>query len=137
MTQTDTFPPAVAAVRQQFEDWRAAQTRRRSLPKELWQAAAALLPRFPLALVARACRLNARQLKQHAHGSARPTPAPTTFRTVTPVALQQAAGLSARPAAEVRFALTRRDGTQLQITCPADSVLAAALCQQWLATSKK
>ena len=55
MTQTDTFPPAVAAVRQQFEDWRAAQTRKGPLPKALWQAAAAHLLRFPLALVARTC----------------------------------------------------------------------------------
>lgn len=132
---TETFPPAIAAVRQQFEDWRAAQPRKGPLPKELWQAAAALLPRFQLALVARACRLNAHQLKQRAHESIHPTPA--AFRTLTPAALQQAAGLPVHPlteAAAVRFALTRHDGTQLQVTCPADTALAAALCQQLLAT---
>lgn len=67
---TETFPPEVAAVRQQFEDWRAAQTQKGPLPKALWQTAAALLPPFPIALVARACRLNPSQLKQVATGQA-------------------------------------------------------------------
>jgi hypothetical protein len=143
MRLTETLPPEVAAVRQQFEDWRATQTQRGPLPKHLWQAAAALLPRYPIALVAHACRLNPSKLKQVATGSTQKTPATTAFRTVTPAALQQAAGLAVRPvteAAEIRFALTRRDGTRLEVTCPAESELAAALCRQLLAgnsTSKK
>ena len=136
MTQTDTFPPAVAAVRQQFEDRRAAQTQKGPLPKHLWQAAAGLLPRYPIALVAHACRLNPSKLKQVATGQTQKTPATTAYRTVTTEALQQAAGLPLRPVtevAEIHFALTRRDGTQWQITCPAESELAAALCRQLLA----
>jgi hypothetical protein len=34
---TETFPPEVAAVRQQFEAWRATQTHKGPLPKALWQ----------------------------------------------------------------------------------------------------
>jgi hypothetical protein len=138
MTLTETLPPEVAAVRQQFEDWRATQTQRGPLPKHLWQAAVALLPRYPIALVAHACRLNPSKLKQVATGSAKQTPATTAFRTVTTETLQQAAGLTSRPvtqAAEIRFALTRRDGTQLEVTCPANTELAAALCRQLLAGS--
>jgi hypothetical protein len=106
------------------------------LPKHLWQAATALLPRYPIALVARACRLNPSKLKQIATGSTQQTPATTAFRTVTTETLQRAAGLTLRPvteAAEIRFALTRRDGTRLEVTCPADTELAAALCRQLLA----
>ena len=136
MKLTETLPPEVAAVRQQFEDWRAQQTQKGPLPKHLWQAATALLPRYPIALVARACRLNPSKLKQVATGSMQQKPATTAFRTVTAEALQQAAGVSLRPiteAAEVRFAFTRRDGTQLNVTCPAETELAAALCRQLLA----
>jgi hypothetical protein len=136
MTLTETLPPEVAAVRQQFEDWRATQTQRGPLPKHLWEAATALLPRYPIALVAHACRLNPSKLKQVATGQTKKTPATTAFCTVTTEALQQAAGLAARPvteAAEIRFALTRRDGTQFEVTCPADLGLAAALCRQLLA----
>jgi hypothetical protein len=132
MTLTETLPPEVAAVRQQFEDWRATQTPRGPLPKHLWEAAAALLPRYPIALVAHACRLNPSKLKQVATGQMKKTPATAAFRTVTTTALQQAAGLSVRPLAEIHFALTRRDGTQLDVTCPADTELAAALCRQLL-----
>jgi hypothetical protein len=130
----ETFPPEVAAVRQQFEDWRAAQTQKGPLPQHLWQAAAALLPRFPLALVARACRLNPSKLKQVATGK---TPqrksASATFRTLTTDPLPPASALVAPPAAEVRFTLERRDGTRLAVTCPAQPVeLAAALCRHLL-----
>ena len=135
MTMIEALPPEVAVVRQQFEEWRAAQTQRGPLPKHLWQAAAGLLPRYPIALVARACRLNPSKLKQVATGAAKNTPATTAFRTVTTETLQQAAGLSLHPATEMRFALTRRDGTQLHVTCPADTELAAALCRQLLASS--
>ena len=133
MTLTETLPPEIATVRQQFDDWRATQTQRGPLPKHLWEAAAALLPRYPIALVAHACRLNPSKLKQVATGSMKKTPATTAFRTVTTEALQQAAGLTVRPVAEIRFALTRRDGTQLEVNCPAESELAAALCRQLLA----
>jgi hypothetical protein len=131
---TERFPPEVAAVRQQFEDWRATQTQKGPLPKALWQAAAALLPRFPLALVARACRLNPSKLKQFATGQApKPKAAPAIFRTLTRETLQQAAALVTPPAAEVRFVLERPDGTRLVITCPPQPTeLAAALCRQLL-----
>lgn len=33
MTLIETLPPEVAAVRQQFEEWRATQTPRGALPK--------------------------------------------------------------------------------------------------------
>jgi hypothetical protein len=136
---TEIFPPEVAAVRQQFEAWRATQTRKGPLPKALWQAAAALLPRFPIALVARACRLNPSKLKQVATGSApKKKPATATFRTLTTETLQQAAALVASPAAEVRFALERADGARLVITCPPQpTALAAALCRELLATNSK
>ena len=130
----ETLPPEVAAVRQQFEEWRAQQKQKGPLPKHLWQAATALLPRYSIALVAHACRLNPSKLKQVATGSAQQKPATTAFRTVTAEALQQAAGVSLRPVAEIRFALTRRDGTQLNVTCPAETELAAALCRQLLAS---
>ena len=136
MTLTETLPPEVAAVRQQFEAWRATQTQKGPLPKHLWQAAAGLLPRYPIALVARACRLNPSKLKQVATGPTKKAPATTAFRSVTTEALQQAAGLNLRPvteAAQIRFALTRRDGTLLNVTCPAESELAAVLCRQLLA----
>lgn len=131
---TEIFPPEVAAVRQQFEGWRAAQTQKGPLPKELWQAAAALLPRYPIALVARACRLNPSKLKQVATGRApKPKAAPAIFRTLTTETLQQAAALITPPVAEVRFALERSDGTRLVITCPPQPTeLAAALCRQLL-----
>lgn len=135
MTMTETLPPEVAAVRAQFEEWRATQTQRVPLPQHLWQAAAALLPRYPIALVARACRLNPSKLKQVATGQTKKTPATTAFRTVTTEALQQAAGVTLRPVTEMRFALTRRDGTQLNVTCPAESELAAVLCRQLLASN--
>lgn len=135
MKLIETLPPEVAAVRQQFEEWRGQQTQKGPLPKHLWQAAAGLLPRYPIALVAHACRLNPSKLKQVATGATKKTPATTAFRTVTAEALQQAAGLNLRPAAEIRFALTRRDGTQLQITCPAASELAAVLCRELLASN--
>lgn len=136
MKLIETLPPEVAAVRQQFEDWRATQTQRGPLPKHLWQAAAGLLPRYPIALVAHACRLNPSKLKQVATGATQKKPATTAFRTVTTESLQQAAGLNLRPVAEtaeIRFALVRRDGTQLNVTCPAESELAAAVCRQLLA----
>lgn len=133
MNLTETLPPEIAAVRQQFEDWRAQQTQKGPLPKHLWQEAVGLLPRYPIALVAHACRLNPSKLKQVATGATKKTPATAAFRTVTTETLQQAAGLPLRPVAEIRFALTRRDGTQLNVTCPAESELAAALCRQLLA----
>lgn len=133
---TEIFPPEVAAVRQRFEDWRAAQTRKGPLPKALWQAAAALGRQFPLALVARACRLNTSQLRQVARAQPQPITQPqgaVAFRTVTTETLQQAAALVAPPAAEVRFTLERADGTRLVMTCPAHPVeLAATLCRQLL-----
>jgi hypothetical protein len=133
---TENFPPEVAAVRQRFEDWRAAQTRKGPLPKELWQAAAALGRQFPLTLVARACRLNASQLRQVARAQPQPSPQPqgaVAFRTLTTETLSQAAALLTPPVAEVRFALERPDGTRLVITCsPQSTELAVALCRQLL-----
>jgi hypothetical protein len=136
---TETFPPEVAAVRQQFEDWRATQTQKGPLPKALWQAAAALLPRFPLALVARACRLNPSKLKQVATGQIPPKkPAPAAFHSLTSATLQQTAALVKPLAAEVRFTLERADGMRLVITCPHQPTeLAAALCRELLATNSK
>jgi hypothetical protein len=133
---TEIFPPEVAAVRQQFEAWRATQTRKGPLPKALWQAAAALLPRYPIALVARACRLNPSKLKQVATGQTPPKkPATATFHTLTTETLQHTAALITPPVTEVRFALERADGARLVITCPHQPTeLAAALCRELLAT---
>jgi hypothetical protein len=133
-TMTEIFPPEVAAVRQQFEAWRATQTLKGPLPPGLWHAAAALLPRHSIALVARACRLNPSKLKQVATGQTPPKKSATaTFRTLTTETLQQAAALVTLPSVEVRFALERPDGTRLVITCPPQPTeLAAALCRQLL-----
>jgi hypothetical protein len=133
-TMTEIFPPEVAAVRQQFEAWRATQTLKGPLPQELWHAAAALLPRHSIALVARACRLNPSKLKQVATGHTPPKkPAPAAFHSLTSATLQQTAALVTPPAAAVRFALERSDGTRLVITCPPQPTeLAAALCRQLL-----
>jgi hypothetical protein len=97
------------------------------------------LPRYPIALVARACRLNPSKLKQVATGSVpKQKPATTTFRTLTTETLQQAAALVTSPAAEVRFALERADGTRLVITCPPQTTaLAAALYRELLVTNSK
>jgi hypothetical protein len=57
--------PALAAVAQQFEDWRAGRQKRDRIPQHLWQAAAQLCKDYPTTHVCRCLRLSFADLKKH------------------------------------------------------------------------
>lgn len=57
--------PAIAAVKQQFEQWRNSRVNRREpIPQELWQAAVELCKTHSIAHVSRSLRLSYTELKK-------------------------------------------------------------------------
>ena len=54
----------LARTRMAFDTWRSSQPGRRRIPDHLWDAALALLDRYPLSRVCRELRLSPKQLRQ-------------------------------------------------------------------------
>ena len=53
------------AVLRQFEHWRAGKQRGERIPKQLWQAAASLYPRYSVNKIARSLRLDGADLRNY------------------------------------------------------------------------
>jgi hypothetical protein len=60
--------PSLAAVSQQFKDWRANRQKRDRIPRHLWQAAAQLCKDYPTTQVCRCLWLSFTDLKKHLPG---------------------------------------------------------------------
>ena len=75
-TGTKNLSPAIAAIQEQFEQWRCGRTKREPIPHHLWEAAADLCKTYPITHVCRYLRLSYRELKRRIGA---PAKAPVEF----------------------------------------------------------
>lgn len=61
--------PSLEDVRKLFETWRATRQYKCPIPDQLWQAAAALTPSYPLSKISTTLRLNYADLKKRVTSS--------------------------------------------------------------------
>ena len=83
------------AVLRQFERWRAERKTGARIPRQLWQAAASLHPRYSVFQIARALRLDFVDLRDHIHPARKPSKANRNHAAqFVPLPLSPAGGLA-------------------------------------------
>jgi len=140
----DSLPNDLAKLQARFEHWRNTRKTRSPIPKDLLQAARALLDHYSVSLVCRVCRLHPASLHKRA------TPASTSSKPAKPVhkststsptafyCLPSAVSLPespvSTPAAEhCRLVLERTDGARMTVVLPQlDTTALSTLCSNFL-----
>jgi hypothetical protein len=140
----DSLPDDLAKLQTRFEHWRNTRKTRSPIPEDLLQAARALLDRYSVSAICRACRLHSASLHN------RTKPASTSVKPAQPAhkpagtsrtdfyCLPPAASLpqspASTPAAEnCRLVLERTDGARMTLVLPQlDATALSTLCSNFL-----
>jgi hypothetical protein len=131
-----SLPDDLRALQARFQSWRETRSKREPIPQDLLQEARAMLSRYSMWKICRACRLHATSLRQTRGGrqttqkkktAPRRTDTTQAFFPLTPPQLP-----TAEPrACQVR--LERTDGAALTFTLTApDNALLTGLAQEFL-----
>ena len=138
----NSLPADLAKLQQQFEHWRNTRATRSPIPKDLLQAARALLKRYSTSMVCRACRLHPNSLRKPAALNTRsttPRQAASKSAALAPPAfysLPTAASLPEPPLppnSDCRLVLERPDGARLTLSLHRlDAASLSNLCSDFL-----
>jgi hypothetical protein len=132
-------PADLLELKAQFDSWRQTHPKRSHFPHHLWQAAVALLERYPADTICSTCRLRPDSFKKRAEAraaaSSPPAQPPDAFLQLHPVAdgcPQGSAPPLSSPLAG-RLLIERPDGARLSLCLQAlDSSSINALCASFL-----
>lgn len=140
----DSLPDDLAKLQTRFEHWRKTRKTRSPIPEDLLQAARALLDRYSVSMVCRACRLHPTSLRKRAkpastsskpnrpvHKSA--STSRTAFYCLPPVASLPESPVSTPAAENCRLVLERTDGARMTLLLPQlDAAALSTLCSNFL-----
>ena len=133
-------------VRSEFQAWRAAKTGRERIPENLWSAAITLLNFYPIKIVCKELRLNAKQLRKRREGINQPPTQPKRrgkgqFLELTGRSLINTNSLANNTQELLspqlnqsicQLLLEKKDGSRLTISLPMDWTRMEALCANLL-----
>jgi hypothetical protein len=139
----DSLPDDLAQLQARFEHWRNTRKTRSPIPEDLLQAARALLDRYSVSMVCRACRLHPASLHKRAKPAstsskpARPahksaSTSQTAFYCLPPaVSLPEPSVPISTP--DCRLVLERSDGARMTLVLPQlDTATLSTLCSNFL-----
>jgi len=140
----DSLPDDLAKLQTRFEHWRNTRKARSPIPEDLLQAARALLDRYSVSAICRACRLHPTSLHKHAkpastsskpdrpvHKSA--STSQTAFYCLPPAVSLPESPVSTLAAENCRLVLERTDGARMTLLLPQlDNTTLSNLCSNFL-----
>ncbi len=140
----DSLPDDLAKLQARFEHWRNTRTTRSPIPKDLLQAARALLDHYSVSMVCRVCRLHPASLHKRtkpASTSSKPdkpvhksaSTSQTAFYCLPPAISLQQSPVSTPAAENCRLVLERSDGARMTLILPSlDATALSTLCSNFL-----
>jgi hypothetical protein len=139
----NSLPDDLAKLQARFEHWRNTRKTRSPIPKDLLQAARALLDHYSVSLVCRVCRLHPTSLHKRAKSastSSKPIKTDHKYASTSQTAfycLPPAASLPEPPVPistpDCRLVLERTDGARMTLVLPPlDATAISTLCSNFL-----
>ena len=113
LIQTSGQQLSLDQVRAQFDAWRQNRDKRKSIPDQLWAAAASLYPAYSLHHISKALRLNHTKLKQCVQEYSSATPAPPTATTFIELGFDNPS-----PPCQCVIEMQHKDGAKMTIQNP-------------------
>jgi hypothetical protein len=140
----DSLPEDLAKLQSRFEHWRNTRKTRSPIPEDLLLAARALLERYSISMVCRACRLHPASLHKRtkpASTSSKPdrpvhksaSTSQTAFYCLPPDVCLPESPVSTPAAENCRLMLERTDGARMTLVLPQlDNTALSNLCSNFL-----